>query len=56
MHASPLMYWDSFFWATFGAHFGYTAVVGSFALVSGAVSMSTCKTEGVIGNQLEDFG
>ena len=52
MHASLLMYGDSFFEATLGTH----AVVGSLALVTDAVSLGTCETETVIGDQFEDFG
>ena len=43
MHASLLMYGDSFFGATLGTHFGHTAVVGSLALVTNAVSLGTEK-------------
>ena len=56
MQASLLMYGDSFFEATLGTHFGHTVVVGSLALVTDAVSLGTCKTEAVIGDQFEDFG
>ena len=52
MQASLLMYGDSFFEATLGTHF----VAGSLALVTDAVSLGTCKTEAVIGDQFEDFG
>ena len=45
------MHGDSIFEATLGTHF----VVGSLALVTDAVSLGTCKTEAVIGDQFEDF-
>ena len=56
MHASPLMYGNSFFKTTLGAHFGYTVLVGSLALATDTASLSTCKAEAVIGNQFEDIG
>ena len=56
MHASLFMHRDSIFVATLETHFGHTAVVGSLALVTDAVSLGTCETETVIGDQFEDFG
>ena len=38
-----------------GYTFGHTTVVGSLALVADAVSLGTCKTEAIIGDQFEDF-
>ena len=55
VHASLFMHGDSIFEATLGTHFGHTTVVGSLALVTNAVSLGTCKTEAVIGDQFEDF-
>ena len=55
VHASLLMYRNSFFEATLGPHFGHTVVVGSLALVADTVSLGTCKTEAIIGDQFEDF-
>ena len=55
MHASLFMHGDSIFEATLGTHFGHTAVVGSLALLTNAVSLGTCKTEAVISDQFEDF-
>ena len=55
MHASLFMHGDSIFEATLGRHYGHPAIVGSLALVIDAMSLGTCKTEAVIGDQFEDF-
>ena len=55
LHASLFMHGDSIFEATLGRHYGHPAIVGSLALVIDAMSLGTCKTEAVIGDQFEDF-
>ena len=55
MHASLRMYGNSFFQTTLGTHFRDTVLVGSLALVTDAVSLSTNKAEAIMGDQFEDI-